>query len=147
MCIRDRRLVDYEHTLNDMISALIPTNNWLQTITDGNYMQLYNEDVEMMEDLMIANSQLVDSARSLLKTIQNIRSATEAILTNNLNATIHTLTIITILLTIPTIISSLYGMNVGLPLMNHPFAFWMVLLFIGLIVLGVGYYFHKNRWL
>lgn len=142
-----QRLVNYEHTLNDMVSALVPTNSWLQTITSGNYMQLYNEDVELMQDLMIANSQLVDSARSLLKTIQNIRTATEAILTNNLNATIRTLTVITILLTIPTIVSSLYGMNVALPLMQHPYAFWMVVVFIVIVVIGVGYYFHKNKWL
>ena len=142
-----KRLVDYEHELNDMVAAIVPTNVWLQTVTKGNYMQLYNEDVELMEDLMIANSQLVDSARSVLKTIQNVRSATEAILTNNLNATIRTLTIITILLTIPTIISSLYGMNVPLPLMDHPLAFWLVIVAILAVVAGVMWIFKKSRWL
>lgn len=142
-----QRLVNYEHNLQDMVSAVVPTNAWLQTITTGNYMQLYNEDVELMEDLMIANSQLVDSARSVLKTIQNVRTATEAILTNNLNATIRTLTVLTILLTIPTIVASLYGMNVALPLMEHPFTFWMILVFILAVVSAVGFYFHKNKWL
>lgn len=142
-----KRLVDYEHELNDMVAAVVPTNAWLQTVTSGNYMQLYNEDVELMEDLMIANSQLVDSARSVLKTIQNVRGATEAILTNNLNATIRTLTIITILLTVPTIISSLYGMNVPLPLMNHPLAFWMVLVVILMLVAVAVYIFKRSKWL
>lgn len=142
-----QRLVNYEHQLNDTISALVPTNAWLQQVTGGNFMQLYNEDVELMEDLMIANSQLVESARSLLKNIQNIRTATEAILTNNLNSTIRTLTIITILLTVPTIISSLYGMNVALPLMEHVHAFWLVLVFILAVVSLLAWYFKKIDWL
>lgn len=141
------RLVDNEDALNEIITALIPTNTWLQQVTNGNYMQLYNEDVELMEDLMIANSQLVDSARSVLKTIQNIRSATEAILTNRLNLTIRTLTILTIILTLPTIMASLYGMNVPLPLSHNPYAFWMVLGFIAVMVGTVILIFKHNKWL
>lgn len=141
------RFVNYEHELNDIISAIVPTNTWLQQVTSGNFMQLYNEDVELMEDLMIANSQLVDSARTVLKTIQNVRSATEAILTNNLNATIKTLTVLTILLTIPTIVASLYGMNVHLPFMDQNYAFWSILLLILLVVTSAVLYFKKIKWL
>ena len=141
------RLVDFENDLNDMISALVPTNIWLQQVTAGNYMQLFNEDVELMNDLMIANSQLVDSARSVLKTIQNIRTATEAILTNKLNTTIRTLTILTIILTIPTIVASLFGMNVAIPFASNPHAFWFVIGFIAVVVSGVVLLFKKNKWL
>ena len=141
------RLVDFENDLNDIVAALIPTNTWLQQVTAGNYMQLYNEDVELMQDLMIANSQLVDSARSVLKTIQNIRTATEAIFTNKLNTTIRTLTILTIILTIPTIVASIFGMNVRIPFEDNPYAFWMVLVFIIVSVLAVIYLFKRNKWL
>jgi magnesium transporter len=141
------RFVDYEHELNDMMSAVVPMNAWLQQVTTGTYMQLYNEDIELMEDLMIANSQLLDSARSVLKTLQNVRTASEAILTNNLNATIRTLTILTILLTIPTIIASLYGMNIALPLMEHPHAFWLVTLAILTVVSLVIWTFRRMKWL
>ncbi len=141
------RLVNFENDLNDIITALVPTNSSLQQITNGNYMQLYNEDVELMQDLMIANSQLVDSARSVLKTIQNIRTAAESILTHKLNTTIRTLTVLTILLTIPTIIASLYGMNVPLPFGNHPYAFFFVM---GAILAAVGMtvlLFRHHKWL
>ncbi len=141
------KLVNYEHELNDMIASVVPTNAWLQQVTTGNYMQLYNEDVELMEDLMIANSQLVDSARSVLKTIQNIRTATEAILTNKLNATIQRLTILTLILTIPTIIASLYGMNVPLPLSGNPLAFWMVLTVILFVIIIAVLVFKRSEWL
>jgi magnesium transporter len=141
------RFVTYEHMLNDMISAIVPTNTALQQVTKGNYIQMFSDDVEMMEDLVIDNSQLLDSARSVLKTIQNVRSATEAILANNLNTTIKTLTVLTILLTIPTIVASIFGMNVLLPLQHSPHAFWAV---VGIILASVSFvvwYFRKNEWL
>ena len=141
------RLVQYEHTLNDVVSALVPTNTWLQQVSKGNYLQLFAEDIELVDDLLIANSQLVDSAKSMLKTIQNIRSATEAILTQRLNTTVRTLTALTIVLTIPTIIASLYGMNVRLPLAEHPDAFWLVIVLVGMLISLAVYFFIRNQWL
>ncbi len=142
-----QRLVNYENELNNMVAAVVPTNTWLNQVTGGNYMQLYNEDVELMEDLMIANSQLVDSARQVLKTIQNVRGASEAIMTSALNSSIRTLTVLTILLTIPTIVASLFGMNVPLPMMNNPLAFWIIAVFIMLLVTATVLIFKKNEWL
>jgi magnesium transporter len=141
------RFVSVEHKLNDMIAAVLPTNTALQQITKAGAINLHPNDVDMMEDLMIDNSQLIDSARSVLKTIQNVRSAAEAILTNTLNNRIKTLTVLTILLTIPTIISSLYGMNVPLPFMELDQAFWIVIGSIVLIVTFVLWLFKKNEWL
>lgn len=141
------RFVNYEHQLNDFVSSVVPTTTWLNQVTTGNYMQLYKEDAQLMEDLLIANTQLVDSARSVLKTIQNVRTATEAILANNLNATIRTLTVLTIVLTIPTIVASLYGMNIPLPLSDHPYGFWLVLVFIAMVVSLVVWIFKRIKWL
>lgn len=141
------KFVTYEHKLSDMIAAIVPTNTALNKIMKGNYMQMYPEDVEFMEDLIIDNTQLIESAKSVLNTIQNVRNATEAILANNLNTTIKTLTVLTILLTIPTIIASLFGMNVPIPLADTPHAFWAV---VGIIIASVGFvvwYFKKNLWL
>lgn len=141
------RFVAVEHKLNDMIAAVLPTNMALQQISKTGAINLHPNDVDLMEDLTIDNTQLVDSARSVLKTIQNVRSAAEAILTNTLNNRIKTLTVLTILLTIPTIISSLYGMNVDLPGMQESWAFAAV---IGSIVVSVAIVlaiFKKNEWL
>jgi len=141
------RLVNFENELNNMVAAVVPTNAWLNQVTSGNYMQLFNEDIELMEDLMIANSQLVDSARQVLKTIQNVRNASESIMTSKLNATIQTLTILTIILTVPTIVASLYGMNVPLPLADSANAFWYVLGLIAFVVMSAIFLFKRNEWL
>ncbi len=142
-----QRLVNYENELNDIIAAVVPTNAWLDQVMKGNYIQLFNEDVEMMEDLTIANKQLIDSSRQLLVTIQNVRNASEAIMTSSLNTTIKTLTLLTILLTIPTIVASLYGMNVELPGQAVSGMFWLIVSLI-LVVVGIALYlFKRNNWL
>jgi magnesium transporter len=142
-----QRLVFIEQELNEMISALVPTNVWFNHLTKGNHLRFQEADRELLEDLLIECVQLIDSAKSILKTIQNIRGASEAILTQGLNNTIRTLTAVTIVLTIPTLVSSLFGMNVPLPFSDFPYAFFVVL---GIILAGVGvtiYSFKKNRWI
>lgn len=141
------RLVNYEHELNDLITALVPINNSLEQLTAGNFLQLYSEDVEMMDDLLIANNQLIDSARAVLKTVQNVRTASEAILTNKLNATVQTLTILTIMLTIPTIVASIYGMNVPLPLEHNPLSFWIIMVFILILIVAAVILFRRKEWI
>lgn len=141
------QFVNYEHKLNDMISALLPTNTALQQVTKGNALQMYDEDEELMADLLIDNNQLVDSARSVLKTIQNVRSATEAILANTLNSTIRTLTLVTVLLTIPMVIASFYGMNVALPLAEFSWAFWAISALVLAIVCVALLIFKRNDWI
>ena len=140
------RLVQYENKLNNMVDALIPTNAWLQQVPKGNYMQLYADDIEMMEDLVIANSQVVNSARSILKTIQNIRGGVEAIMTSRLNNSLSILTVLTILLTVPLVIASFYGMNIDLPFQDSKYAFAGIIAANVFILALLGYIFNKKNW-
>ena len=140
------RLVNHETVLNSMIDALVPTNTWLQQVTTGNYMQLFQEDLETMQDLVIANGQVVNSASSVLKTIQNIRGAIEAIMTSRLNNALRVLTVLTILLTVPLVIASLYGMNVDLPFQHGKYAFYFIIL-LNFFILGIlTYVFRRKDW-
>lgn len=140
------RFVQYEHELNDMVAAVVPTNGWLTQVTGGGYMQLYNEDIELIEDLMIANNQVVDSAKTMLRTIQNIRSASEAIMTSRLNQSLSILTVLTILLTVPLVVASLYGMNVKLPLQEHSAAFVIIVVFNVFVLAILAVVFRKKQW-
>ncbi len=140
------QLVGYESVLNSIVDALMPTNSWLQQVPRGNYMQLYAEDIDAMEDLVIDNGQVVQSARSVLKTIQNIRGASEAIMTSRLNNALRILTGLTIILTVPLVITSLYGMNVALPLADNRYAFFGILLFNIALLVGLTWLFKRNKW-
>ncbi len=140
------RLVQYETRLNSMVDALIPTNAWLQQVPKGNYMQLFADDIDDMEDIIIANNQVVEQARSILKTIQNMRGGIEAIMTSRLNNSLSILTVLTILLTVPLVIASLYGMNISLPFQDSPYAFLYILGANAVILTLLGWFFHRKGW-
>jgi magnesium transporter len=148
--IRDQdivRLVALEGTLNEFITALTSSNAALRTILSGNHLQLYEEDRDMVEDIQLENQQLLESAKANLKTIQNVRSAYTVIITNNLNHVIKLLTSITVILTIPTIIGSLYGMNVPIPFQESPHVFSILAVAILATMTGVWYIFSRRNWL
>ncbi len=140
------RLVAFENRLNGIVEALLPTSQWLQMVAKGSYLQLYSDDLEDMQDLVIDSNQVVDSSRSILKTLQNMRGGLEAILSSRLNNSLSILTVLTILLTVPLVIASLYGMNVDLPLQENTMAFALIIVFnivaVGLLTL----LFKKKQW-
>lgn len=138
--------VQTEYTLNEFVAALVPTNIALQEVLKRKLLPFHEDDVDFVEDVQLANNQLIESAKSSLKTIQNIRSAHATIVSNRLNKVVRTLTALTIILTIPTIMGSFYGMNVALPFSNHPAAFWGIVMSTGILMGGVTYLFMKNRW-
>jgi magnesium transporter len=70
-----------------------------------------------------------------------------SVISNNLNIVMRLLTTITIVITIPVLVSSFYGMNVRLPLADHPYAFFMVLGLAALLSTLAVVYFVKRRWL
>jgi magnesium transporter len=139
--------VNFEEELNDFLLALTHTSPVLQNILSGKMVKFYEEDEEPMEDLILSANQLINLCQSTLKNIVNIREAYSAIVTNDLNRVIKLFTSLTVILTIPTIIASLYGMNVVLPLAENPEAFWIISLLIVAIVSLVLYIFNRNRWL
>src|SRR3989338_1535507 len=116
------QLVNFETVLNDFLGSLVPTSAILKNLLSGKHLKLFEEDKDLIEDLGLSSEQLMELSRSNLKNIVNIREAYSTIVTNNLNRVIKMLTSLTIVLTVPMIISSLYGMNVHLPYAASPFA-------------------------
>lgn len=139
--------VHLEYALNEFVSALVPINAALQRIIASKHLALFDEDVDLVEDVQLENGQLIENARSALTTIQNIRAAYTTIVSNRLSKVVRTLTALTIVLTIPTIVGTLYGMNVPLPFQEAPNTFWFIAGIIFVLVVGVSYLFSKNRWL
>lgn len=141
------QFITSETVLNDFMADLVPTNTILKNLLSGKILKLYEEDKDLTEDLLLSNNQLVELCKSNIKTIINIRDAYSTIMSNNINRVIKLLTSITIILTVPMIVASLYGMNVTLPLENHPAAFWLILGIVGATSATLVYVFNKNQWL
>lgn len=141
------QFVTFEHILNDFISALVPMNEGLSALVHGKSLSLHEEDTDLVKDFLLSNNQLIKLCSSHSKMIMNIRSAYSTIMTNNLNRIIKVLTVLTIVLTVPMIIASFYGMNVRLPLAESQHAFWII---VGLAAIVSGFLlgiFFSKRWM
>lgn len=120
------RLITYEGVLNDLLASLTPLQVILAGVVAGKHMKLYDEDKDLMEDAVLGSGQVVEAARAALRSATNLREVYAVLATNNLNRIIKFLTLLTVVLTVPMLAASLYGMNVALPLGDHPSAFLLV---------------------
>jgi magnesium transporter len=141
------RLITYEGTLNDYLAALTPAQAMLASVMAGKHMKLYEEDKDLMEDVVLGSGQVVEAAKAALRTAVNLREAYSVIATNNLNRIIKFLTLATVVLTVPMVISGLFGMNVALPLQEHPAAFTMIALISVAVVLSMLFVLARRRLL
>ena len=140
-------LTKNEEILNQYMSALLPLRSVLEAITSGKYTNLYEKDHELLDDLLNAVRQSEDLCSISLKSIRSLRDSYQIIFTNNLHKTIKLLTALTILFNIPTMIASLYGMNVQLPFEQHPWAFFYIMGATLMLVTLAVLYFQRKRWL
>ncbi len=141
------QFVNYERVLNDFHLALVRMNAVLNSLTSHHIIKFYEEDKELLEDLFLSNDQLIQLSKENLRSIVNIRDAYTTIMTNNTNRVIRFFTSITVILTIPMIVTSMYGMNIGLPFAQSPWAFMGVMLFTLIITSSLVFVFLMNDWL
>jgi len=139
--------IDVEEDLNEFLAALQPYGIVLHALMNGKYIKLHEQDEDLIEDLQLSTSELIELTKSRLKTIQNTREAYNTIATNNLNSVFKRLTSIAIFLSIPTIVGGIFGMNVTLPFQENRYAFIMVIVIIITITLSFIAYFKHKRWL
>lgn len=125
------KLVSFEVIFNDFIFGLEPTSLVLEKLLSGKFVKLFEEDKDLVEDLMTDHEQLLKICRSTLTAIKNIRESYSTVISNSLNKTMKLLTSLTLILTIPMMVSGFFGMNVAVPLEENPLAFFFI--FIGTI--------------
>lgn len=102
-------------------------------------------DEDLIEDVTTETKQAIEMANIYSNILGNMMGAHSSIISNNLNITIRFLTSVTIILSLPILVASLYGMNVELPFEHHPHAFWIVMgLAVTLSFIGVLYFRKKN---
>jgi magnesium transporter len=104
------------------------------------------EDQELLDDVLTEVAQANTIAATSSHILGEMMDAFASIISNNLNVVMKFLTAFTVILAIPTLIASIYGMNVGLPLAHSPMAFMGISLVSGLLVLAVGLLFWRRNW-
>ncbi|MBP5426635.1 MAG: magnesium transporter CorA family protein [Clostridiales bacterium] len=92
------------------------------------HLRMYEEDQDLLEDVIIENKQAIEMANIYSSILNSMMNAFASIISNNLNIVMKFLTAVTIVLSIPTMIYSMYGMNVTLPLQYNSMGFTYVII-------------------
>ncbi len=131
------QLMDLEKSLVYFNTSLKADEVTLEKILRGRIVTLYEEDHDLLEDVLIEVRQAIEMAQIYSSIISSTMDAFSSIISNNLNVIMKVLTSITVLLTIPNIIFGFYGMNVqGLPFDQF---FWPPILIsvIAIVIVGI----------
>lgn len=104
------------------------------------------EEMEFLDDIIIENSQCARQAQIYTNILAGMMDARASIVSNNLNVLMKTLTIITICLMVPTMVVSIFSMNMPLPIDPTPRAFWYVLSMSILALLAFMGVWRWKRW-
>ena len=107
------QLLDIEKSLVYFQTSLKSNLTTLQKILKGRYIRLYDEDQDLLEDVLIEIKQAIEMSDIYMNILTGTMDAFASLISNNLNIVMKILTSITILLSIPTMIFSFFGMNIG----------------------------------
>lgn len=132
------KLLSLEKGLVYFTTSLKSNEVVMEKTMRGNLIKLYDEDEDILEDAIIENKQAIEMAKIYRDILTGTMDAYASIISNNLNGVMKYLTSITIILAIPTMIASYWGMNVPVPMQESPIGFIMIVLIsvlIGMIAL------------
>ncbi len=119
------QMLKLEKSLVYFSTALKANEVVLEKLMKYEHIKNYPEDTDLLEDAIIENKQAIEMANIYSSIMTGTMDAFASIISNNLNIVMKFLTSVTIVMAIPTMISSFFGMNVGLPL-SGPYAFWII---------------------
>ncbi|OOB78385.1 MAG: magnesium transporter [Epulopiscium sp. Nuni2H_MBin003] len=140
-------LLELEKSLVYFTTALRANEIVLEKMVRLDYIKQYPEDKELLEDVIIENKQAMEMANVYSSILSETRDAFSAVISNNLNTVMQRLTAITIVLALPTMIFSLFGMNVYIPGMEHPLAYFGILIISAIcVIIGSIVMIKKNMF-
>ena len=129
------KLLSLEKSLVYFTTSLKSNEVVMEKTMRGKIIKLYEEDEDILEDAIIENKQAIEMAKIYSDILNGTMDAYASIISNNLNRVMKTLTSITIILAIPTMIASYWGMNVPVPMTNNPFGFVIIIIFSIIVAL------------
>ncbi len=140
------QLMRIQKSLVYFVTALRSNELLMMKLLRTNFLQLTDEEKEILNDLIVDTSQANEMANIYTNILSSTLDAFASIISNNQNQVLKRLTSITIILQLPVLVASIYGMNVPIPYQNSSIAFYIpvFLSVIGAIVVSI--LFLKNKW-
>lgn len=128
--------------------SLNSNKNTLAKVKRLKDFKIYEDDFDLMEDVEIENNQAIEMCQIHRSILDNMTNTTASVISNNLNNVMKVLTIVTLVISIPTLIGSIWGMNVSLPFENNNYGF-VILLVLSIILSIIGgiilFHFTKGK--
>ncbi|MCS7149338.1 MAG: magnesium transporter CorA family protein [Caldimicrobium sp.] len=147
------KMLSLEKTLTYFNTSLQGNDVVLTKLQSGRYLRLTEEDLELLEDVQIENKQAIEMTKIFTSILANTMDAYASIINNNVNLIMKFLATMAVVLAIPTIVYSMYGMNIPLPfqelgpLKGTPHAFYIVNVIIVLVCTLILIFFRRKRFL
>jgi magnesium transporter len=139
------QLMRIQKSLVYFITAIRSNELLFLKLQRTNFLGLNEEEKEFLADLIVDNSQALEMANIYTNILSSTLDAFASIIANNQNEVLKRLSVITIVLTFPVLISSLFGMNVPSGFENSPYAFYIVGLLSFAISVMIGWFFLRKK--
>ncbi len=128
------------------ITALRSNELLMMKIRRTNVLQLTEEENDFLDDLIVETSQALEMANTYTNILNSTLDAFASIISNNQNIVLKRLSTLTIFLSVPVLIASIYGMNVPIPYSDTHYAFWVPVILAFLILAFVAWnYWQRTR--
>ncbi|MFK3276401.1 magnesium transporter CorA family protein [Staphylococcus aureus] len=131
------KLMEVEKSLVYFLAALKGNDTINKILFRLPAIKRFEEDEELLEDLIIENNQAIETTELHQRILESITTSYASLLSNDMNTIMKTLTLFTVLLTLPTLVFSFFGMNVPLPIDDHSYISWIIVVGISLILVVI----------
>ena len=140
-------LLTLEKSLVYYVSAINSNGILIEKLkNNAQKMVLSQEHIELLDDILIENNQCRGQAEIYSQVLASLMDARVSIVSNNLNIRIKALTLITIAIMLPTLIVSMFSMNVGIPMEKNPYAFLIINSLAAMSAILVGVMWWHKKW-
>lgn len=107
---------------------------------------MYEDDQDLLEDVLIENKQAIEMAEIYSNILNGMMTTFSSVISNNLNSVMKLLTSITIILSLPTMVASFFGMNVHVPFEGYKHAFGLIMVIAAALSCTTAVVFWKKRY-
>jgi magnesium transporter len=139
------QLMRIQKSLVYFVTALRSNEMLMMKLERTNFLGVTEEEKEFLNDLIVDNSQALEMANIYTNILSSTLDAFASIIANNQNQVLKRLAVITIVLTFPVLIASIFGMNVPSGFEKSSYAFYIVVFLSLLIALGIGWLFLRKK--
>ncbi len=140
------QLMRIQKSLVYFVTSLRSNEMMLMKMERTNFLGLNEDEKEFLHDLIVDLSQALEMANIYTNILSSTLDAFASIISNNLNNVLKRLTSITIILSLPALVTSIYGMNVPIPFDHSQHAFYIPIVLSLALSIAISWYFWRKKW-